>query len=125
MAKYNTITISELIKSLEEIKEEEGDLPVAIASDEEGNNFGTLSSNFIEMCVSIEDGILAIYPAIDHLDLDEINNGDEIDYMISSARRNKTMYYDEDTDKDIMEEDIEDEIDEDDPPYGCFSDDDE
>ena len=119
MTKNTTITISELIKNLEEIKETEGDLPVVIAADEEGNGYGTLSSDFIEVCVGIDNGMLAIYPAIDHLDLDDISTDDDIDYMLTPKTKKQSYYKaSEDDEEDTTDED-------DDPPYGCFNNDDE
>jgi len=121
--KQTTIKISELITALEELKDEEGDLPVAIAQDEEGNGFGTLSStNFIENCVGIDNGIIVLYPAVDHLDLDDISSEEEIlsDTLLTPKRTSRASYIDDD------EEDTEDEDDEEDPPYGCvFGSDDE
>ena len=121
--KQTTIKISDLIAALEELKDEEGDLPVAIAQDEEGNSFGTLSSsNFIENCVGIDNGIIVLYPAVDHLDLDDISSEEEIlsDTLLTPKRTSRASYIDDED-----EEDTEDE-DEEDPPYGCvFSSDDE
>ena len=121
--KQTTIKISELIAALEELKDEEGDLPVAMAQDEEGNSFGTLSStNFIENCVGIDNGIIVLYPAVDHLDLDDISSEEEIlsDTLLTPKRTSRVSYIDDD------EEDTEDEDDEEDPPYGCvFGSDDE
>ena len=120
--KHNTIKLSDLINALEELKEDEGDLPVAISQDEEGNVYSTLSANnFIENCVDIEDGILIIYPAVDHLDLEDISSEEEIisDKLITPRKSSRCIYDDEDDEED-------EEVDDDEPPYGCaFGSDDE
>lgn len=66
MTKYSTMRISEVMRNLEWYKENYGDLPVAIASDEDWNSFGTAG------CFDNENGILIISPFKDSVELDEI-----------------------------------------------------
>jgi hypothetical protein len=41
----DSMKISELIKSLRELKKKFGDVPVLLSSDEEGNSYGTISED--------------------------------------------------------------------------------
>lgn len=58
--------ISELIKALEAIKEDEGDLEVVISIDEEGNGFGKVSGNSysfgVDDWMEEDEKSLAIFP---------------------------------------------------------------
>ena len=109
MRQCNTIKLSDLIKNLQEIKAEVGDLPVAVAKDHEGNGFSTLSVNdFISDCTSVEkNGILVLWPWAELEDLDEINIAKPATFTIENPRA------------DDLDEDYDDE-----PPYGCNLDDD-
>lgn len=105
MAKINTIKLSELIKGLQEVLASEGNLPVVMSRDEEGNDFNTLSADdVVGDCVSIQRGICILYPWAERQELEDI----------------KGAVLDEDEEDKEIEDDYDDE-----PPYGCTFNDDE
>lgn len=106
MKKVSTIKLVDLIKGLQEVLESEGNIPVVMSRDEEGNGFNTLSEDFISDCVSIQNGICVLYPWAERQDLEDIKGAKQDDY-------------EEDEQEDT------DDIDADDPPYGCMFNDDE
>lgn len=106
MKKVSTIKLVDLIKGLQEVLESEGNIPVVMSRDEEGNGFNTLSEDFISDCVSIQNGICVLYPWAERQDLEDIKGAKQDDY------------------EDDEQEDTDD-IDADDPPYGCMFNDDE
>ena len=106
MNKANTIRITDLIKGLHEVLESEGNLPVVMSRDEEGNGFNTISEDFVGDCVSIQNGLCIIYPWAERQELEDIK-GAKIDSF------------------DDEEEDEEDTDEDDDPPYGCVFNEDE
>lgn len=106
MKKVSTIKLVDLIKGLQEVLESEGNIPVVMSRDEEGNGFNTLSEDFVSDCVSIQNGICVLYPWAERQDLEDIKGAKQDDY------------------EDDEQEDTDD-IDADDPPYGCMFNDDE
>lgn len=106
MKKVSTIKLVDLIKGLQEVLESEGNVPVVMSRDEEGNGFNTLSEDFVSDCVSIQNGICVLYPWAERQDLEDIKGAKQDDY------------------EDDEQEDTDD-IDADDPPYGCMFNDDE
>lgn len=58
--KNKTLKISELIKALEFIIKESGDLPIFMSSDEEGNSYGTITKESF----SWNKKAIIIYPYI-------------------------------------------------------------
>ena len=106
MKKVSTIKLVDLIKGLQEVLESEGNIPVVMSRDEEGNGFNTLSEDFVSDCVSIQNGICVLYPWAERQDLEDIKGTKQDDY------------------EDDEQEDTDD-IDADDPPYGCMFNDDE
>ena len=106
MTKVNTIKIIDLIKGLHEVLESEGNIPVVMSKDSEGNGFGTLSEDFVSDCVSIQNGLCVLYPWAERQELEDIKGA-------------KQDEYEEET------EEEEEDIDADDPPYGCLFNDDE
>ena len=106
MAKVSTIKIIDLIKGLQEVLESEGNIPVVMSKDSEGNGFGTLSEDFVSDSVSIQNGLCVLYPWAERQELEDIK-GAKQDYEEDEI------------------EDEEDDIDADDPPYGCMFNDDE
>lgn len=106
MKKVSTIKLVDLIKGLQEVLESEGNIPVVMSRDEEGNGFNTLSEDFVSDCVSIQNGICVLYPWAERQDLEDIKGAKQDDY-------------EEDEQEDA------DDIDADDPPYGCMFNDDE
>lgn len=106
MTKVNTIKLIDLIKGLHEVLESEGNIPVVMSKDSEGNGFGTLSEDFVSDCVSIQNGLCVLYPWAERQELEDIKGA-------------KQDEYEEET------EEEEEDIDADDPPYGCLFNDDE
>lgn len=106
MKKVSTIKLIDLIKGLQEVLESEGNIPVVMSRDEEGNGFNTLSEDFLSDSVSIQNGICVLYPWAERQDLEDIKGAKQDDY------------------EDDEQEDTDD-IDADDPPYGCMFNDDE
>lgn len=106
MKKVSTIKLIDLIKGLQEVLESEGNIPVVMSRDEEGNGFNTLSEDFVSDSVSIQNGICVLYPWAERQDLEDIKGAKQDDY------------------EDDEQEDTDD-IDADDPPYGCMFNDDE
>ena len=106
MKKVSTIKLVDLIKGLQEVLESEGNIPVVMSRDEEGNGFNTLSEDFVSDCVSIQNGICVLYPWAERQELEDIKGAKQDDY------------------EDDEQEDTDD-IDADDPPYGCMFNDDE
>ena len=106
MKKVSTIKLVDLIKGLQEVLESEGNIPVVMSRDEEGNGFNTLSEDFVSDCVCIQNGICVLYPWAERQELEDIKGAKQDDY------------------EDDEQEDTDD-IDADDPPYGCMFNDDE
>ena len=106
MKKVSTIKLMDLIKGLQEVLASEGNIPVVMSRDEEGNDFNTLSEDVVSDCVSIQNGICVLYPWTERQDLEDIKGAKQDDY------------------EDDEQEDTDD-IDADDPPYGCLFNDDE
>jgi len=106
MKKVSTIKLVDFIKGLQEVLESEGNIPVVMSRDEEGNGFNTLSEDVVSDCVSIQNGICVLYPWAERQELEDIKGAKQDDY------------------EDDEPEDTDD-IDADDPPYGCMFNDDE
>lgn len=107
MTKVNTIKIIDLIKGLHEVLESEGNIPVVMSKDSEGNGFGTLSEDFVSDCVSIQNGLCVLYPWAERQELEDIKGAKQDEYEEDEA------------------DDEDDAMDADDPPYGCLFNDDE
>ena len=107
MAKqHETIKLATLIQQLEEIYRSEGNIPVVMSRDEEGNGYNTLSpTDLFSDCCSIEGGLLILYPHAERLELDEVKG------------------YENTLDEDYDDMEDEEDDDEEDPPYGCNFDD--
>lgn len=115
MKQANTIKLVDLIKGLQEVLESEGNIPVVMSRDSEGNGFNTLSADdFVNDCVSIDQGLCILYPWAERMELDEIKG----------AKKNATFDDFANTDDNEDEEEADD-IDDEDPPYGCMFNDDE
>jgi len=56
-----TMKISKLIKALQDIKRVEGDLPIVLSSDVEGNSYGSISEDLY----GLEGGVIALYPFVE------------------------------------------------------------
>ena len=63
-----TSKISELIKALENIKNIEGDLPIVMSKDEEGNGYGAIDVNEL---YGLYNGVISIYPSSSHHDIED------------------------------------------------------
>lgn len=106
MKQHSTIKLRELIKNLQEVLASEGNIPVAMSKDSEGNSYNTLSADdLIGDCIAIERGICVLYPWAECEDVEEIKGA-----LI--------------TDEEEEEEEEDDSYD-DDPPYGCNFEDEE
>ena len=115
MNKVETIKLADLIKGLQEVLASEGNLPVVMSRDEEGNGFNTLSTDdLVNDCVSIQQGICVLYPWSERNELDEIKGAKK-----SVSFEDFTGESDED------DNNTDDELDDEDPPYGCMFNDDE
>ena len=66
--KLDAMKVSELIKMLQQIKKEAGDLPVVISHDEEGNSFGTTMAHHSVQCY---DGRVTLFPVSTYLENDD------------------------------------------------------
>lgn len=114
MKQVSTIKLVDLIKGLQEVLESEGNIPVVMSRDEEGNGFNTLSTeDLVNDCVSIQQGICILYPWSERNELDEIKGAKKSVNFEDFAGLNE-----EDEDTAELDEDEE-------PPYGCMFNDDE
>lgn len=80
---YKTINLSDLISMLQEAEDTFGNLPVVLAGDTEGNDFGIINPDgmsSVEANVVKNHGILCLYPDVDKLDLEEVKGYNEDDY---------------------------------------------
>lgn len=100
---YKTSKVSELIKALQSIQEDYGNLPVVIASDAELNSVGTINAANPEEMLMEDNGILVLYPNQSDLYLDDIKG---------YAQPNYTDY-EEEEDEDEDDKDLFDDYDED------------
>jgi hypothetical protein len=66
-----TSKISTLIENLQDILETEGDIPVVMSRDEEGNDFNTFDPQG-DTSYSVENGLLILYPSSERCDLEDI-----------------------------------------------------
>lgn len=66
-----TSKISTLIENLQEILEAEGDIPVIMSRDEEGNDFNTFDPQG-DTSYNVENGLLVLYPSSERCDLEDI-----------------------------------------------------
>lgn len=64
----STMKISQLIRKLQAIKREVGDIEVYMSEDSEGNGYGTIDNTSF----GFSNGKLAIYPYVDHIDYTEV-----------------------------------------------------
>ena len=115
MKQVSTIKLVDLIKGLQEVLDSEGNLPVVMSKDEEGNGFNTLSTeDLVNDCVSIQQGICILYPWAERQELEDIKG----------AKKNVSFeeFAGITTDEDEEDTDIEDD---EEPPYGCMFNDDE
>ena len=68
-----SIKIKDLIKALETVLQEKGNVPVVMSCDEEGNGFGTISAEDpITDCMSFYRDLLILYPWSERNELDDI-----------------------------------------------------
>ena len=71
MSNIKTAKISTLIENLQEILENEGDLPIIASIDEEGNSFNTFDPTG-DTSYNVQNGLLVLYPSSERNDLDDI-----------------------------------------------------
>lgn len=66
-----TAKLSTLIENLQDLLEKEGDMPVVMSRDEEGNDFNTFDPTG-DTSYGCEGGILILYPSSERVDLDDL-----------------------------------------------------
>ena len=66
-----TAKLSTLIENLQDLLEKEGDIPVIMSRDEEGNSYNTFDP-VGDTSYSCEGGVLVLYPSSERVDLDDI-----------------------------------------------------
>ena len=66
-----TAKLSTLIENLQEILESNGDIPVVMSRDEEGNDYSTFDPAG-DTSYSCEGGVLILYPSSERVDLDDV-----------------------------------------------------
>jgi len=108
--KVKTVKISTLIKRLQELLVAEGDLPIVIAKNTEGNGYNTIDPND-DIDYSVDDNVLVLYPSseIKHItdtindmndddDSDEPKSVDEFDWSYDSYddSEDDDNYYEDD-----------------------------
>lgn len=64
-----TIKIADLIKMLEMVKKDFGNLPVVLSSDSEGNGFGTIIGTQDVGCL---DDVLILYPHEEGFEMEDL-----------------------------------------------------
>lgn len=64
-----TLKLSELIKLLEMVKRDFGDLPVVLSSDSEGNSLGTIIGSQDVGCL---DDVIILYPNKEGLEMEDL-----------------------------------------------------
>lgn len=71
--KHKTAKISGLIRLLQEMQEECGDLPIALASDSEFNSVGTINADGnVGADLIEENGLVVLFPYAEGLDPEDI-----------------------------------------------------
>ena len=69
---YETMTISQLIKKLEQKKDLYGDKFVVLSSDSRGTSYGTIDNKRISSSFEIKGDFLAIFPVDENVQLKDI-----------------------------------------------------
>ena len=71
--KVKTCKISTLIAKLQELQSQEGDLPIVMSVDIEGNEFNSIDPTD-ELDYALNGGVLVLYPSSEHLNMSDIAN---------------------------------------------------
>jgi len=71
--KVKTCKISTLIAKLQELQSQEGDLPIVMSVDTEGNEFNSIDPTD-ELDYALNGGVLVLYPSSEHLNMSDIAN---------------------------------------------------
>jgi hypothetical protein len=71
--KVKTCKISTLIAKLQELQSQEGDLPIVMSVDTEGNEFNSIDPTD-ELDYALDGGVLVLYPSSEHLNMSDIAN---------------------------------------------------
>lgn len=98
MSKAKACKISTLIKKLQEVQLQEGDMQIVISADADGNTFNVIDPNN-ELDYALDGGLLILYPSSDSHELNEIAG-----YNTSSEDEE----YEEDEDNRAVDEYFED-----------------
>ena len=89
-----TAKLSTLIENLQELLDKEGDIPVVMSRDEEGNDYNTFDPAS-DTSYSCEGGILILYPSSERVDLDDLD-GYKYEDEEEEEEDNYNSYDDED-----------------------------
>ena len=71
MSKTKACKISTLIKKLQEVQSQEGDMQIVISADADGNTFNVIDPNN-ELDYALDGNLLVLYPSSDNHSLNEI-----------------------------------------------------
>lgn len=71
--KVKTCKISTLVAKLQELQSQEGDLPIVMSVDTEGNEFNSIDPTD-ELDYALDGGVLVLYPSSEHLNMSDIAN---------------------------------------------------
>lgn len=84
-----TAKLSTLIENLQDLYKKEGDMPIVMSRDEEGNNFNTFDPAG-DTSYGCEGGILVLYPSSERIDLEDLD-----EYKDDRDDYDQEDYYDE------------------------------
>lgn len=96
-----TAKLSTLIENLQELLDKEGDIPVVMSRDEEGNDYNTFDPAG-DTSYSCEGGILILYPSSERVDLDDLDG-----YKYEEEEEEEDNYNSYDDEDPFNEYDIE------------------
>jgi len=114
MSKAKACKISTLIKKLQEVQSQEGDMQIVISADADGNTFNVIDPNN-ELDYALDGGLLVLYPSSDNHSLNEIagynSTADTDDYDDEDDNKAVDEYF-EDYDCNDYDSDVYDDYDE-------------
>ena len=105
--KVKTVKISTLIKRLQELQNAEGDLPIVISRDSEGNSYNTIDPED-DIDYAVDDNVLILYPSSeinstndtfeDDTDIDEPRSVDSFEWNYDDYENSEDEDFYEDDD---------------------------
>lgn len=105
--KVKTVKISTLIKRLQELQNAEGDLPIVISRDSEGNSYNTIDPED-DIDYAVDDNVLILYPSSeinstndtfeDDTDIDEPRSVDNFEWNYDDYENSEDEDFYEDDD---------------------------